>query len=124
MTMLKFKDYIKEMSESEKHALRSNVILLLQHLLSRDYTKGTILQYNLQGWNDEIADYRSRLLKLITKRAGLKPMLKGIDLPGVHALALRAVEKKFKGQGFSLPDSCPYSLEQIVGSDVWRKLNH
>jgi hypothetical protein len=33
MTMLKFRDYIKEMSESEKHAARSNLILLLQHTL-------------------------------------------------------------------------------------------
>jgi hypothetical protein len=51
-------------------------------------------------------------------------MLKGIDLPAVHALALRAVEKKFKAQGFSFPHWCPYSLEQIVGPDVWRKLNY
>ena len=49
MTPSAFKDYIKEMSESEKHAVRSNLILLPQHLLSRDYTTGTVLQYTGVG---------------------------------------------------------------------------
>lgn len=123
MTPSAFKDYIKEMSESEKHAVRSNLILLPQHLLSRDYTTGTVLQYNQQGWEGEISDYRSRLLKLIEKRRGLKPVLNSVDLPGAYGLALRAVTKKFKEQCFTFPRSCPYSLEDAVGPEVWRKLN-
>jgi hypothetical protein len=122
MTMLTFKDYVKEMGESEKHAVRSDLILLLQHLLSREYTTGITFQYNQKRWDDEIAEYRSRLLKLITKRRSLKPVLRNIDLSSAYGLAWKAIDDKFKGR-FVFPRSCPYTLEQAVGPDVWRKLN-
>jgi hypothetical protein len=78
--LLTVKDYVKEMGEFEKQAVRSTLIVLLQHLLSRDYATGMVLRYNLPGWDDEIAEFRSRLLKLIGNRSGLKAVLTNTDL--------------------------------------------
>jgi Domain of unknown function DUF29 len=118
---LKFRESISEMSRSDKHAVRSNLTVLLQHLLKRDCVKGTILRNNQRKWEDEIEESRRRLLGLVTKHPGLKAEFRDISLPSIYADALKTVEKEYEALPFR--HSSPYTLQQVVGSRVWRQLN-
>jgi hypothetical protein len=65
-------EYQRDMGTSDKHALRSHLTGLLEHLLKLNLTQGQILSENRKLWQDEVDEHRARLLNLITRHPGVK----------------------------------------------------
>jgi len=114
-----------DLGKSEKNALRSNLMVLLAHLLKLK------VQHDLpdsmkESWYYSVIEHRQRVLNNLT------------DTPSLHSFLAEAVEKAYQDGrklaikqgklarfGIKIPDEkeypliCPFSLEQILDEDFY-----
>lgn len=103
---------IEGLGRSELRAAQSLCEHVIEHLLKLEYAR---LDEPAEHWRDEIVAWRLQLEKILTRSVEAK-----LDLPGRYRAALRLArrfERHAPGFAGRLPAECPYSLEQIVGSD-------
>ena len=101
---------LEALGRSERNAVESLVIKLIQHLLLYQY--GAVEQdYNRKHWHIEIVAFRTQIeLKMTTNLRNY--LLERLDY--LYAKAKKIAELK---SDLSLPLINPYSLEQILDED-------
>ncbi|PSF36159.1 DUF29 domain-containing protein [Aphanothece hegewaldii CCALA 016] len=105
-------DEILDMSRSEKKSLKSNLIVLLQHLLKYRYqpTKRT------KSWRLTIEEHRYRIKEGLQDSPSLKPFFQEVLNECYQQAKKRAsIETKLSIDAF--PDESPFTIEQILDSD-------
>ncbi|MDZ8107945.1 MAG: DUF29 domain-containing protein [Nostoc sp. DedQUE12a] len=103
-------DEIAALSNEQKHKLESYLLQLLKHLLLYQHWSLPDCQNH---WEVEIDNFRVELRKL-TKSKNLYDYLLRV-LEEVYIDALRQAKKKSGLNCF--PQSCPYTIEQILDVD-------
>lgn len=104
---------IKNMGSNDKHALKSNLRILLIHLLKWQFQPA----YRTNSWMSSIVEHRQRIEELLEKSPSLKPYLEEV-FKEVYPKAAKGAEKQ---TGLSLnifPVDCPYTLQQILDIDL------
>jgi hypothetical protein len=102
---------IEDLGRSELHAAQSLCEHIIEHLLKLEYSA---LTDPADHWRDEIVEWRLQLDKRLTRSLVAK-----LDIPARYRAALRLVrrfERNAPGLMARVPDECPYSLDQILGS--------
>ncbi len=101
---------IADMGRWEKRELESRLELLLMHLLKWQF------QSNLRSrsWQLTIKEQRLRLEKLLAENPSLKSFLADC-LEKIYQLAIISAERETGLSSF--PESCPYSLTEILTSE-------
>jgi len=105
---------IEDLGASERSAVFSLSRQVIQHLLLAAYSPATEQRGH---WLDEIDEFRSQIEDKLT------PTLQNdlaAELDRIYAKARRNVARKMQRHGESeaarvLPETCPYTLEQILG---------
>lgn len=103
---------IGDLAKRERHALRSRLKRLIQHLLKWEFQpekRGT-------SWQKTIAEHRDAISVLLKESPSLQPGF--ADLAGETystAAKLAAIEMRLEVK--TLPSSCPYTMEQLLDLD-------
>jgi Domain of unknown function DUF29 len=105
---------IQDLGKSEHDAVFSLVRLVIQHFLVATYSPARELR---QHWLDEVDEFRSQIEDKLT------PTIRRDLEAGLAAIYGRARRNAARKMGryseavaaATLPEACPYSLEQILG---------
>lgn len=113
------------LGKSEQNALKSNLMILLAHLLK------VKVQFDApdtmkMSWYNSIIEHRQRVLTGLEDTPSLKGFLaEAIDKAYPQAYKLAIKEGKFAALGVRIPDVseypnvCPFSVEQILDEDFY-----
>lgn len=113
------------LGKSEQNALKSNLMILLAHLLK------VKVQFDApdtmkMSWYNSIIEHRQRVLSSLEDTPSLKGFLaEAIDKAYPQAYKLAIKEGKFVALGVRIPDVseypnvCPFSVEQILDEDFY-----
>ncbi len=108
---------VEGLGDAKKSAVLNNASVIIEHLLKLQHSPA---QDPRNGWIDSVAEHRRRLEFELTPR--LVQILRE-ELPRVYRLTRRDVDRALRRYGEevaadALPESCPYTVEQITG-DWW-----
>lgn len=103
---------IETLGRSEKREIESRLAVAILHLLKWQFQPGK----RKGGWDASIRLQRSRLKKLLRENPSLKAF-PAAAMPDAYAEArVKAAEET--GLEFeAFPESCPYSVEQVLDDD-------
>jgi hypothetical protein len=108
---------IEDLGKDRRDALRSWAARIMEHLLLLEHSRAPEPR---RGWIREIVDFRGDIERRMTKsfRRDLRARL-----PRLYEGARRAVARKLETydegeRAVGLPETCPYTLEQVIG-DWW-----
>ncbi len=107
---------IEDVGKSEQRELENRMAVLLAHLLKWQH------QPERQGnsWRNTIKDQRDRIARRLRKTPSLKSDLDDSEWwRGVWADALDITVKETGLFYDAFPETCPWTLEQIMDVDFW-----
>jgi hypothetical protein len=103
---------IESMGRRERKSLKSNLIILLLHLLKWQYQP----DMRSGSWKGSIREHRRRIREDLADSPSLKPyLLEVLDAAYEEARALASDETGLAIETF--PADCLYSIEQILNND-------
>jgi hypothetical protein len=116
---------LTNLGKSEKNALKSNLMILLAHLLKLK------VQFDApdtmkMSWYNSVIEHRQRVLNNLQDTPSLKNFLpEAIEQAYPQSRKLAIKEGKLAAFGVRVPDeieyphTCPFSLEQILNEDFY-----
>ena len=112
---------IESMGRSELSAVESALTRVMEHLLKLEFSPA---QEPRNGWAASVVEHRARLAKDLKA----SPSLRGrIDLEDDYRTARRLAGLGLQRDGVpkgELPETCPYTLEQLLDEDWWPANRH
>ncbi len=108
---------IENMGNEQKVALQSLLRQIVVHLLKLQYSRADAPRL---GWIEEVIEFRDQAQTRIEDVPSLKHHINEL-FPKACAQALRATRKAMEmyGESVTLPQECPYSLEQVLDPDFF-----
>jgi hypothetical protein len=105
---------LEDMARSERRGLESRLEVLLQHLLKWQ------IQPNRRGasWRNTIELQRMELEKLLRESPSLKPVL-AANLDDAYRFGRKRAVRDTGLRESSFPDSCPFTLAQVLDSEFF-----
>jgi len=116
---------LTNLGKSEKNALKSNLMILLAHLLKLQVQWDAPDTMKI-SWYNSVIEHRQRVLTNLEDTPSLKNFIsEAIDkaYPQARNLAIKA--GKFATLGVRIPDeceyppTCPFSIQQILDEDFY-----
>jgi predicted DNA-binding ribbon-helix-helix protein len=107
-------DEVEDLGRVQKQALRSNLRVLLMHLLKYEYQ----LDHRSSSWKGTIREHRARINDLINDSPSLKNDLADA-IGGCYQIARTTASEETRLKIKTFPEDCPYSQEQIQDFDFW-----
>lgn len=105
-------DEIKDMARSERRSLKSNLIVVLLHLLKWQFQP----ERRSGSWAGRIVEHRRRIQDAIAESPSLQPYLEEIFAEAYRAAVKQAsAETQLPIETF--PQPCPYELTQVLDDD-------
>ena len=109
----------------EKNTLKSNLMILLAHLLKLKVQSDAPASLKI-SWYNSVIEHRQRILSNLEDTPSLKNFLpEAIDKAYPQARKLAIKESKFAASGIRIPDeheypnTCPFSPEQILDEEFY-----
>jgi hypothetical protein len=103
---------IEDMGRRERQSLKSNLVVLLLHLLK--WQSQPHQQSN--SWKASIVEHRQRLQDSLEESPSLKPYLKTILLRAYGNAVERAAAETGLAEA-TFPQACPYTISQMMAKD-------
>jgi hypothetical protein len=103
---------IEDMGRSERKSLKSNLIIVLTHLLKWQYQP----EFRSGSWKGSIVEHRRRIREALSDSPSLKPYLEEV-FAGCY---LDAVEQASAETGLpveTFPQECPYTSAEVLNSN-------
>jgi ribosomal protein L29 len=105
---------LEEMGGNRERELEHRLGVLTAHLLKWRYQPSQ----RSSSWSGTIKEQRRKLARLLRKNPSLKPLL--IDACNdTYGDALAMVERDTGLDERYFPETCPFTLEQILDSEFW-----
>jgi hypothetical protein len=105
---------VESMGRSEKRALESRLIVLLQHLLKWQYQPAR----RGRSWELTIKGQRMNFIKVLNENPGLKPSLDRC-LIDAYQFAIIEASKETGLDEKTFPSVCPWELKEITRADFY-----
>ena len=105
---------IESLGKSDRRALRSYLILVLQHMLKIEYSaKNHIYTYYLNSWISTVRDAQTAMDLILEDSPSLKQEIsKYLPTAYQHAAQKAAQEMNMNKKNF--PSECPWLAEQVL----------
>lgn len=103
---------IEDMGRSERRSFKSNVVILLMHLLKWQYQP----ELRSGSWKGSIVEHRRRIREALKDSLSLKPFLAEV----FAECYVDAVEQASAETGLFMevfPEFCPYSFEEVLNGE-------
>ena len=105
-------DEIAAVGRSEKRRLKSNLIVVLLHLLKWQYHPDG----RMRSWASSIVEHRRRVVEALETSPSLKSSLEDVLASSyTHAIKQASVETGIARSAF--PEDCPYTVSQALDDD-------
>jgi hypothetical protein len=104
---------IEDLGKSEKRSVESHLARILEHLLKLVYAPTRTSELNRRGWELTVREARHQIRKLLAESPSLRSKMIDLFLDAYETgrtAALIALKLPDRG----LPETCPWSLEQVV----------
>lgn len=105
---------IESLGRSDKRAIGSDLKVVLEHLLKWRYQANK----RTPSWSRSIDEHRERIADLIGESPSLAPLPREV-LAEQYARARRTALKETGLSAKQLPESCPFTVEQVLDPDYW-----
>ena len=108
---------IESLGKRDRRALISQIARISEHLLKLQYSR---TDESHAGWESSVDVHRAKARRILTDSPGLKAELKLIlreSYEDGRRFAARSLRKELDPE--TLPQVCPYSLDQILERDWW-----
>jgi len=102
-------DEVEDLGRSQKHAMRSNLNVMLLHLIKWVYQP----ERRKPGWENSIQEHRGRLLDDIAESPSLRRYPAEV-LAKEYGYARRKAAVQMRQSVRTIPQSCPFTIEQIL----------
>jgi hypothetical protein len=116
---------LTDLGKSEKNALKSNLMILIAHLLKLKVQNDAPETMTL-SWYNSIIEHRQRVIVNLEDTPSLKNFLpEAIEKAYPNARKLAIKEGKLASFGVRIPQeseypiTCPFSIEQILDEDFY-----
>jgi Domain of unknown function DUF29 len=108
---------IDSLGKRDRRALASQIARITEHLLKLQHGRAAQPR---AGWENSVDAHRSRARRLLADSPGLKGEL-GTILSESYEDGRRRAARLLRGEldPATLPEACPYSLDQILERDWW-----
>jgi hypothetical protein len=107
---------IEGLGSSERHRVDSYLIQLLVHLLLYRYWN-TERERCARGWEEEITNFRVELEVAFESKTLYNYFLQRIEI--MYPKAVKKVTKKTLLPASTFPESCPFTVEQLLNDDFF-----
>lgn len=106
---------VASLGKSQRKAVRSYLLRLLEHLLKRRYV---LMSECYRGWEIEIKNFRVRLKLELEDSPSLRGFMVEI-LPKIYGMALESVQDSYPDADFPL--LCPFGddIDQLLNCKFW-----
>lgn len=107
---------IESLGKSQRSAVRSYLVRLLEHLLKRCYIA---IPDCYRGWEIEIRNFRQSILFELEDSPSLKNFIPEI-LPKCYRIALESTKESYPSVSF--PEQCPFSenMDDLLSKKFWQ----
>jgi len=103
---------IEDMGRSERRSLKSNLIIVLTHLLKWQYQP----QFRSGSWKGSIVEHRRRIRDTLKESPSLQPYLEQVFAKCyLDAVAQASAETGLSVETF--PQACPYTSAEVLDSN-------
>jgi hypothetical protein len=112
---------IESMGNSQLIALESALARVVDHLLKLEFSPANEPR---NGWRQSVSVHRFHAARQVRKSPSL---LRKIDLDEIYADARKLAAVGLRQDGMTardLPESCPYTLDQVRDDDWWPASRH
>ena len=106
---------IESLGRSDRRALTSHLARIIEHLLKLQYSPATEPR---AGWRTSVQVHRDEARKLLADSPSLRPYLAGV-LEDCYRSGRDFASIGMSEEAVTLPERCPYSLDQILERDWW-----
>ena len=102
-------DEIESMARSDRRSLKSNLVVILTHLLKWQFQS----ERRSNSWKASIAEHRRRVRDLLKDSPSLKPYFEEVFAECYEdAIDQASIETELPKSTF--PRSCPYTIAQVL----------
>ncbi|MBF0317936.1 MAG: DUF29 domain-containing protein [Nitrospirae bacterium] len=105
---------LESMGRNNKRELASRLMVLTMHLLKWQYQQ----KRRGESWSTTIGNQRTEIKLLLTDNPSLKNNIEAIIAKGFIE-AKRRFEKETGINTRELPETCPYTFEQLIDHGFW-----
>lgn len=103
---------IEDMGRSERRSLKSNLIVVLVHLLKWQFQP----ECRSGSWEGSIIEHRRRIREAIGDSPSLQPYLEKI-FPECYPQAVKQAKAETKLPLETFPQLCPYELAEVLNDE-------
>jgi hypothetical protein len=107
---------VESMGRSERRALDSALLRIIEHLLKLEYSPAVPLR---RGWEESVNAHRMDAIHALRDSPSLR---RQIELAQIHEDALIAARLGLSREGINpaaLPETCPYTLDRLLDREWW-----
>lgn len=101
---------IEALGRSEKRAIRSQLVILLLHLLKWQYQP----EYQCHSWRASISNARIELMDLLEENSSLKGEFFVESIPQAYERAREKASEETTIFLENFPSQCPYLIQQLL----------
>jgi hypothetical protein len=116
LDLIHLADEVGDLGRSQKHKIRSNLNVVLVHLVKWKYQPDR----RKPGWEVSIHEHRTRLLEDLSESPSLRVYPAEV-LAKEYDLARRKAAVEMRKSLRALPQACPFTVEQVLELDFLPK---
>jgi hypothetical protein len=105
---------VEDLGKSQRQALKSNLRILLMHLLKWQYQS----KKRSSSWKGTIQEHRSRILDILEDSPSLKTFFVEVVDPCYAKAQIQAADET-ELDITVLPGQCPYAINEILDEAFW-----
>ncbi|PSB18987.1 DUF29 domain-containing protein [Phormidesmis priestleyi ULC007] len=103
---------IEDMGRSEQRSLKSNLIVVLVHLLKWQFQPDR----RSGSWGGSIVEHRRRIQEAVDDSPSLRPYLESI-FDGCYLQAVKQAKAETGLSSETFPQQCPYELVEVMSDE-------
>jgi hypothetical protein len=104
---------IEDLGKSERNALRSRLVRLIEHLLKYTHARERMFENNARGWELSARNARDAFRDRLAESPGLQPQLADMYIRAYRE-ARNDVLKALRFPDSAIPEAPPWTLDEII----------